>query len=106
MNNTDILELVFIVRSCSNNYKNFKDDDSIIKACDKRCADFCSKHNINIVHGSAFKELRHKSYYYINKNIKSIVDNGNDIYQLYENKAISDKQIVSYLLNKSNNKEV
>ena len=99
MNNTDIMELICIVRSCSNNYKKFINNAEIVKACDKRCFDFCSKHNIKITHGSAFKELRHKSYYYINKNIKSIALKGNDLYQLYENKIISSNEVVDYLLN-------
>ena len=71
-----------------------------IKKIENKCKDFCSKHKINITHGSAFKELRHKLYYYISKNIDNIIKGDGDTYHLYEYGIITDKQIVNKLLAK------
>lgn len=93
----EIVEMCYIVKSCTNmvdrRYQG-KYDKDISEKCNK----WCREHNINITHGSAYKELRHKSYYYVDKNIKDIIDKGADTYTLYENHYISDKQIVSKLL--------
>ena len=97
MDKRNIIELIYLVRSCKNNLDkrhNHKFDERVNEICLK----YCEKHNINITHGSAYNELRHKCYYYINKNIKSIIDNGIDIYELYKNKVIEPKTIVDKLL--------
>lgn len=106
MNNTlsdkEIVEMCYIVISCTNmldkRYKH-KYDKDVSDECNK----WCREHSINITHGSAYKELRHKTYYYINKNIQSIIKCGFDKYGLYKNKVVSDKQIVHKLLNKEGN---
>ena len=99
MENKDIREMYFIVESCKNNLSkkwNHQWDNDV----ENKCKDFCSKHKINITHGSAFKELRHKLYYYISKNIDNIIKGNGDIYHLYEYGIITDKQIVNKLLAK------
>lgn len=93
MNNKDIQEMYFIVNSCKNNLHK-KYNHQFDEQVNTKCEDFCKKHNINITHGSAFKELRHKLYYYIDKNIDGIIKGKGDIYGLYENGIILDKQIV------------
>ena len=97
MNNREILELVCLVKSCKNNLSK-KYNGEYEEKVDEVCEKFCKKHNINITHGTAYKELRHKTYYYINKNIQSIADYGEDKYKLYKNGAISATAIVDYLL--------
>ena len=98
MTNDNIQELIMIVKSIQlNNFKTnntYSTQDFVIK----RCEDFCDKYNINITHGSAYKELRHKSYYYIDKCINSIINNAVDLYGLRENHIITDKEIVDKLL--------
>ena len=97
METKDIIELFYLVISCTNNM-NKKYNHRFDKQVENACLSFCNKHNINITHGSAYKELRHKTYYYRNKNIKSIINNGIDLYKLRKNKLISDTEIVDLLL--------
>lgn len=92
-----IVELCFIVRSCEN-MLNSKYNGKYEQDVNTRCESFCKEHNINITHGSAYKELRHKSYYYVDRNINDIIAKGVDTYTLHENHYISDKQIVTKLL--------
>lgn len=61
---------------------------------------FCKYHNINVTHGSPYKELRHKYYYYLDKYIKNLLDNKTDLYKLRENHVITDKEIVDRILRK------
>lgn len=100
MSNDNILELMFIVKSCSNNL-NPKWNHQFDEIVEKRCTDFCNKHSINITHGSAYKELQHKSYYYKDKCIKSIIDGNGDLYELYKNKIVTNKMIVDKLIKKA-----
>ncbi len=95
-----IHELIMIVKSVENNKKlynkNYISDISVIT----RCENFCKKFNINITHGSAYNELRHKYYYYIDKYIKNLLENRTDLYNLRANHIISDKEIIDRLLRK------
>lgn len=97
MSNNDIVEMFYLVISCKNNLDprwNHKFDEVV----EEKCNQFCERYKINITHGSAYKELRHKTYYYINKNIKSIIEDGNDLYGLREHKIIKDTDIVNKLI--------
>lgn len=97
MDENDVIEMYYLVESCKNNMNprwNHQFDEEI----DVKCKDFCEKHNINVTHGSPFKELRHKTYYYINKNIKSIIEDGVDLYGLRSKSIIKDKDIVEKLI--------
>ena len=98
MNNRQILRLVSLVKSCTNNL-NKKYNGKFIDQVNNVCTEFCNENNIKITHGTAYKELRHKCYYYINKNIMSIITTAEDIYKLRYNKFIEDKQIVDKLIN-------
>lgn len=87
MTKQDIRELMSIL-------KNIQENDVKPKDVEKRCSYFCKKHKINITHGSAFKELRHKSYYYKNKYVQNLLTNHTDLYGLRRYNLISDKEIV------------
>lgn len=65
-----------------------------------RCEKFCKKHNINITHGSAYKELKHKSYYYKDKYVKNLLNNKTDLYNLYTSRVISGNEIMDRILRK------
>lgn len=97
MQSKDIRYLISICNSCKLNLDkrwNHKFDKDVSEVCNK----FCREHNINITHGSAYNELRHKMYYFKNKCIQSIIKDGIDLYDLYKYKLISDKEIVQKLL--------
>lgn len=109
MEDKDIVELMYLVESCKNNLSpkfNHMFDDIV----EDKCTGYCKSHNIKIVHGSAFKELRHKSYYYKDKNIESIINKGVDLYGLMKHHITTDKDIVDKLFkmrrkeHKQNNK--
>lgn len=97
MKDKEIRQLIMIVRSCKNNL-NSKYNGEFDKQVSEVCNKFCRDHNINITHGSAYKELRHKSYYYINKCIDSIIYEFTDLYDLYKNNIVSSKDIVDKML--------
>lgn len=97
MNNDDILELMYLVISCENNLDS-KWNHQFDEVIEMKCDNFCKKHNIKISHGTAFKELRHKTYYYKNKCIGSIIKDGIDLYELRQHKIVTDKEIVEKLL--------
>ena len=97
MGSNHIVRMFYLVRSCQNNLDtrwNHKFDEQVENAC----LEFCNDYKINITHGSAFKELRHKTYYYKNRCITSIIDDGVDLYSLHENKLVSDSEIVTKLI--------
>lgn len=100
MKENDIIEMFYIVISVEKSKitfgKSYEKRSDIVA----RCIQFCKKHNINITHGSAYKELKHKYYYYKDKCIKSIIENGKDLYNLRKSGAIEDKEIVDKLLQK------
>ena len=102
MTDDNIQELIMIVKSIQLNDSKTNNTYSTQDFVIKRCEDFCSKYNINITHGSAYKELRHKSYYYIDKCLKNIINEQKDLYGLRENHIISDKEIVDKLLGVKN----
>lgn len=102
MTDANIQELIMIVKSIQLNDSKTNNTYSSEGFVVRRCLNFCNDHDINITHGSAYKELRHKSYYYINKCIDSIIDKGIDLYGLRENHIISDKEIVDKLLGVKN----
>lgn len=101
MKDKDIQELFAIVKSIEaskNNCKqkkNYEKLDFVVK----RCEDFCREKSINITHGSAYRELKHKYYYYWDKYIAGIKDE-KDLYGLYENKIISSKDVLERILGK------
>ena len=97
MKDKNIIEMFYLVQSCKNNLNpkwNHKFDKSVEESCKK----FCKLNKINVTHGSAYKELRHKTYYYINKNIESIINTGVDLYSLRKHKLVTDEQIVDKLI--------
>lgn len=97
MNKRNIQELIMLVRSCKNNLdKRYK--GKFDKDVDNVCMSFCKKHNITITHGNAYKELRHKSYYYINKNIDALIYDFVDLYDLYKCKIITGSDVVNRML--------
>lgn len=102
MTEDNIKELIMIVKSIQLNDLKSNNTYSIQDFVIKRCENFCKEHNINITHGSAYKELRHKSYYYIDKCLKSIINEQKDLYGLRETHIISDKEIVDRLLGVKN----
>lgn len=72
METKDIRYLISICNSCELNLNkrwNHKFDKDVSEICNK----FCREHNINITHGSAYNELRHKRSYYKNKCVDSII---------------------------------
>lgn len=103
MNDRSVQELIMLVKSCKNNLNkkyNNEFDETVEEACNK----FCKKHNINITHGSAYKELRHKSYYYKDKCINSIIYDFTDLYNLYAQKIITGSDVVDKMLKIGGNK--
>lgn len=102
MTDKNIQELIMIVKSIQLNDSKTNNSYSKEGFVIRRCLNFCTEHDINITHGSAYKELRHKSYYYINKCIDSIIEKGVDLYNLRTEHIISDKEIVDRLLNIKN----
>lgn len=100
MKDIDIRFLFSICNSCELNLDrrwNHKFDKDVSEICNK----FCREHKINITHGSAYRELRHKMSYYKNKCINSIIDDGVDLYGLYKNHFIKDRDIVDKLFKRS-----
>lgn len=97
MTGSAVRELIMIVKSIQLNIKKDSKylDKDFVKA---RCENFCKDNNINITHGSAYKELRHKYYYYTNKCINSIIYDRVDLYEVRKYNIISDKLIVDTLL--------
>lgn len=99
MKDKNIQELICIVNSIEKskrNYKNYETLDFVVDRCEK----FCKKHNINITHGSAYKELKHKSYYYKDKYVKNLLNNKTDLYNLYTSRVISGNEIMDRILRK------
>ena len=92
MQDKDIQELIMIVTSVELNKNKYDKAYEFKPEVIIRCKDFCKYHNINVTHGSPYKELRHKYYYYL--------DNKTDLYKLRENHVITDKEIVDRILRK------
>mgnify|MGYP001052948657 CR=1 FL=1 len=99
MNNKDIQELIMLAESCRNNMKR-KYKGIYDKPVEDKCQKFCKKHNINITHGSAYREVCHKYYYYINKYIVNVIANREDLYDLYKDHILSSKYIIDKILYK------
>lgn len=101
MNDKVIQELICIVQSVElskRRWKNYEFTPNVIT----RCKDFCTEYDINITHGSAYRELKHKSYYYKDKYIANLLNNKTDLYGLRKANVISDKEIVDRILKKGN----
>lgn len=99
MKDKNIQELICIVNSIEKSKKNYKNYETLDFVVD-RCEKFCKKHNINITHGSAYKELKHKSYYYKDKYVKNLLNNKTDLYNLYTSRVISGNEIMDRILRK------
>lgn len=99
MKDKNIQELICIVNSIEKSKKNYKNYETLYFVVD-RCEKFCKKHNINITHGSAYKELKHKSYYYKDKYVKNLLNNKTDLYNLYTSRVISGNEIMDRILRK------
>lgn len=99
MKDKNIQELICIVNSIEKSKKNYKNYETLDFVVD-RCEKFCKKHNINITHGSTYKELKHKSYYYKDKYIKNLLNNKTDLYNLYTSRVISGNEIMDRILRK------
>lgn len=97
MTDENIQELVAIINSIKLSEKLHKGFHKSTQAA-VRCLNFCNQHNIKVTHGSPYKELRHKYYYYTKKCYDSIIDKGIDLYNLRSSGLVSDKDIVNYLL--------
>lgn len=99
MKDKNIQELICIVNSIEKSKKNYKNYETLDFVVD-RCEKFCKKYNINITHGSAYKELKHKSYYYKDKYVKNLLNNKTDLYNLYTSRVISGNEIMDRILRK------
>lgn len=99
MKDKNIQELICIVNSIEKSKKNYKNYETLDFVVD-RCEKFCKKHNINITHGSAYKELKHKSYYYKDKYVNNLLENKSDLYNLYTDHIISGNEIMGRILRK------
>lgn len=99
MKDKNIQELICIVNSIEKSKKNYKNYETLDFVVD-RCEKFCKKHNINITHGSAYKELKHKSYYYKDKYVNNLLENKSDLYNLYTDHIISGNEIMDRILRK------
>ena len=108
MTDENIQELITIVKSCRLTFKKntfnrkYIDSYNYDEVINKRCEDFCNLHNINITHGSAYKELSHKMYYYLDKYVQSFLTSRIDLYKLRTNHILSDTEIVDLVLKKVN----
>lgn len=97
MNDEAVRELVALAKSCANNRDkryNHQFDDLI----EFKCQNLCIKYEINITHGSAYNEVRHKYHYYIDKYIKNLITNRTDLYELRRHCLLSDKEIIKKIL--------
>lgn len=100
MTDENIQELISIVNSIELGKKNYNSAYEMLDFVVERCEKFCSEHNINITHGSAYKELKHKSYYYKDKYVNNLLDNRSDLYNLYTNHIMSGNEIVERIFRK------
>lgn len=97
MTNKELYELVMLAKSARNNmqrkYKGQFNDQVEI-----RCKEFCNEHNINITHGSAYKEVCHKFYYYVDKYVDNLNKTRTDLYNFRKNHILTDKEILDKLI--------
>lgn len=100
MTDENIQELISIVNSIELSKKSCNSDYEKLDFVVDRCELFCKQHNINITHGSAYKELKHKSYYYKDKYINNLLANKSDLYNLYTNNILSGNEIVERIFRK------
>ena len=100
MTDENIQELISIVNSIELGKKNYNSGYETLDFVVERCEKFCSEHNINITHGSAYKELKHKYYYYKDKYVNNLLDNRSDLYNLYTNHIMSGNEIVERIFRK------
>ena len=100
MTDENIQELISIVNSIELSKKTYNNNYETLDFVVERCEKFCSEHNINITHGSAYKELKHKSYYYKDKYVNNLLDNRSDLYNLYTNNILSGNEIVERIFRK------
>lgn len=100
MTDENIQELISIVNSIELSKKTYNNNYETLDFVVERCDKFCSEHNINITHGSAYKELKHKSYYYKDKYVNNLLDNRSDLYNLYTNNILSGNEIVERIFRK------
>lgn len=100
MTDENIQELISIVNSVELSKKTYNNNYETLDFVVQRCEKFCSEHNINITHGSAYKELKHKSYYYKDKYVNNLLDNRSDLYNLYTNHIMSGNEIVERIFRK------
>lgn len=100
LTNKQVKELLSFVRSVEHNKKTYTKDHELEEYVATRSKELCEEYGFNITHGSAYKELRHKSYYYKDKYFKTIINEHIDLYGLREAHIITDKEIVNKLLEK------
>ena len=100
MTDENIQELISIVNSVELSKKTYNNNYETLDFVVERCEKFCSEHNINITHGSAYKELKHKSYYYKDKYVNNLLYNRSDLYNLYTNHIMSGNEIVERIFRK------
>lgn len=100
MTDENIQELISIVNSVELSKKTYNNNYETLDFVVQRCEKFCKDNNINITHGSAYKELKHKSYYYKDKYINNLLDNRGDLYNLYTNNILSGNEIVERIFRK------
>lgn len=100
MTDENIQELISIINSIELSKKNYNNSYETLDFVVARCENFCKQHNINITHGSAYKELKHKSYYYKDKYINNLLANKSDLYNLYTNNILSGNEIVERIFRK------
>lgn len=100
MTDENIQELISIVNSVELSKKTYNNNYETLDFVVQRCEKFCKDNNINITHGSAYKELKHKSYYYKDKYINNLLLNKSDLYNLYTNNILSGNEIVERIFRK------
>ena len=100
MTDENIQELISIVNSIELGKKNYNSDYEKLDFVVDRCESFCKQHGINITHGSAYKELKHKSYYYKDKYVNNLLDSRSDLYNLYTNHIMGGNEIVERIFRK------
>ena len=100
MTDENIQELISIVNSVELSKETYNNNYETLDFVVQRCEKFCKDNNINITHGSAYKELKHKSYYYKDKYINNLLLNKSDLYNLYTNNILSGNEIVERIFRK------
>ena len=97
MKDKELYELMMLAKSAKNNMQR-KYKGCFNEQVESRCQQFCKDHNINVTHGSAYKEVCHKFYYYQDKYVDNLVKTRNDLYSFRKNHILSDKEILDKLI--------